>query len=203
MVGKVALVVTCLALSLAGGCRSESDGGRPAPTASATASAAPGGACGLIEASEIAAVQGAQVRGTTPNDRPGGRFAVSQCYYAVSSDDGLKNLSVHLEVTRGKGDASLKEYWEERFAREGGEEREKGGEGREGPRGAEEEESAPPQRVEGIGEEAFWLGSPRVGALYVLKGDRVVRISVGGSDDTRTKIEKSKRLAAFALKRLT
>ncbi len=70
MVGKVALVVTCLALSLASGCRSESGGDRPAPTASAAA----GGACGLIEASEIAAVQGAQVRGTVPNDRPGGRF---------------------------------------------------------------------------------------------------------------------------------
>lgn len=217
MVGKVGLLLTCLALSFAGGCDANSGGGqRPAqahapaqgqPTAAPAPDAA-GGACGLIEASEVAAVQGARVRGLTPSDRPGGDFAASQCYYAVSSDDGLKNLSVHLEVTRGKGGAALKEFWEGRFGREERREREEGEKGEKKGEGARardegEEESAPPQRVEGIGEEAFWLGNPRAGALYVLKGDNMVRVSVGGADDMKTKIEKSKRLAAFALKRLT
>jgi hypothetical protein len=31
-----------------------------------------------------------------------------------------------------------------------------------------------------VGEEAYWLGSPMVGALYVLKANTFLRISVGG-----------------------
>ena len=40
------------------------------------------------------------------------------------------------------------------------------------------------------------------GALYVLKGESYIRISVGGAGDQAQKLEKSKTLAAFVLKRL-
>ncbi len=225
MASKFLSLLTCLALLVACGCDSKPGGGQqPAqgsanqragsnaagaqPTPSASPADGAGGSCALIEASEIASVQGAQVRGTTPSHRQSGDFAISQCYYTASSADGTKNLSVHLEVTRAaQGGQPVKEFWEERFGRgepggrEKGERAEKKGEGeREGEEG---EESAPPRRVPGVGEEAFWLGNPKAGALYVLKGDNIVRVSVGGPDDVKTKIEKSKRLAAFALKRLT
>jgi hypothetical protein len=227
MVIKLGLLLACIALFVAGGCDSKSGGGaqananqqaganasaasQPQPTAGVASSPdQTGGACGLLSAPDIAAVQGAQVRGTTPTSRQDERFSVSQCYYSVVSDDGTKNLSVHLEVTRGgKSGSSMKDFWEERFGRdkrekdEKGEKAEKKGEGGHA-REEEEGESNPPQAVPGIGEEAFWLGSPKAGALYVLKGDQMVRVSVGGPDDMKTKIEKSKRLAALVLKRLS
>ena len=39
-------------------------------------------------------------------------------------------------------------------------------------------------------------------ALYVLKEDVFIQISVGGSGDAASKLEKSKTLAQFILKRL-
>ena len=67
-----------------------------------------------------------------------------------------------------------------------------------------EEEHAPPKKISGVGDEAFWFGSRVGGALYVLKGEKdlFIRISVGGADNEETKINKSKALAQKALKRL-
>src|SRR2546423_162018 len=67
---------------------------------------------------------------------------------------------------------------------------------------AEEEEGAPPEPVSGIGDEAFWTGGRVGGALYVLKGNAFIRISVGGPGDEAAKIEKLKALARKALPRL-
>lgn len=177
---------------------------QPQPSSGAATSAQTTNACALIQNSEIEAIQGAKVTGVQPSARADASFNISQCYYTVVSADGTKNLSVHLEVTQGSGRASVKEFWEERFG--GAEREEKGERERKGEKekgGEEEEESTPPLRVKGIGDEAFWVGSPKAGALYVLKGERMVRVSVGGGDDVNTKIDKSKKLAAAALKRLS
>jgi hypothetical protein len=40
------------------------------------------------------------------------------------------------------------------------------------------------------------------GALYVLKGNSIVRISVGGKGSEDEKIERSRKLAAIALRKL-
>ena len=225
MLTNLCVLLLCLFLLAAGGCGSS--GQQPAQTNAAQPQPSPTAAnvCPLVQNSEIEAIQGAKVSSVQPSARPDQRFSVSQCYYTVISADGTKNLSVHLEVTRGSAPGSLKDFWEERF---GGEEREEKGErekererererkgekekkkvekGKEAEKGKEreeeEEESTPPLRVEGVGEEAFWLGSPKAGALYVLKGESMVRVSVGGGDDMNTKIEKSKKLAAAVLKRL-
>lgn len=44
--------------------------------------------------------------------------------------------------------------------------------------------------------------APMVGALYVLKGNTFLRISVGGVREEPARIEKSVALARLALKRL-
>ena len=54
----------------------------------------------------------------------------------------------------------------------------------------------------GIGEQAYWTGSSITGALYILHGDRQIRISLGGAGDTNAKIDKAEALAEFILKRL-
>jgi hypothetical protein len=147
----------------------------------------------MIDKSEIAAVQGAEVKSTVPSTQMSGALAISQCYYTVSSADGSKNLSVHLEVIQAdpKSPNAVKDYWERTF-----------GEKDKGKGGEEEKESKPPLAVSGVGEEAFWIGNARVGALYALKKGRMVRVSVGGADDSKTKLEKSKKLVASVLKRL-
>ncbi len=65
----------------------------------------------------------------------------------------------------------------------------------------EEDEKEPaPQRVSGVGDEAFWLASHVGGTLYVLKGSDYLRISLGGAG--KDKIAKSKALAQKVLTRL-
>jgi hypothetical protein len=57
-------------------------------------------------------------------------------------------------------------------------------------------------RVAGVGDEAVWSGNRLAGALYVMKGETIVRVSVGGDASQEQKIERAKKLAARALRRL-
>jgi hypothetical protein len=201
----------CLFFSLilsANGCdfKSATDQKPAQPSAPLTASATPSSsplapgfldACALIEKSEIESVQGAPVQSTVPSSRTSGALATSQCYYAVTSADGTKNLSVHLEVTqpdpKSSSPKAVREYWATTFRQkkskdESDEEKEEGGK---------------PKPVPGLGEEAFWSGNDRAGAVYAIQKDKLVRVSVGGPDDANGKIEKSKTLIAKVLKRIS
>ena len=164
-------------------------------------------ACSLITKPEIEAVQGEAVKETKSSDRSNGSFAIAQCFYTLATF----NKSVSLEVTRSAtaNQSVVKEFWNHTFHKKEkeGEEAEKDrGKGEEKDRGkgeaAEEEEGAPPEPVSGIGDEAFWTGGRVGGALYVLKGNAFIRISVGGPGDEAAKIEKLKALARKALARL-
>jgi hypothetical protein len=63
-------------------------------------------------------------------------------------------------------------------------------------------EGVRPQTIEGLGEASYWLGNPMGGILYVLKNDRMLRISFGGQGSADDKLTKSKALARKALSRL-
>jgi hypothetical protein len=165
-------------------------------------------ACTLITKEEVGAVQSTTISDTKSSGGPGGNYLITQCYYAAIGP----NLSVSLAVTqrdpRSSSPPSPREQWEQTFGhfdnekkREATEEEKKKetkGRGRED----EEERMRPPKKIERVGEEAFWTGSRFGGALYVLKGDVFIRVSVGGPDNEETKIEKSKTLAQKALNRL-
>jgi len=99
--------------------------------------------------------------------------------------------SIVLTVTRkAEGGRDPSQSWREIFHREKALEKKEEGEEKE------------PQKIEGIGDEAFWTGTRVGGALFVLKGNCYIRISVGGAGDQAQKIEKSKALAENVLKRL-
>ena len=94
-------------------------------------------------------------------------------------------------------------YWKQSFGQyDNAKEREEKKDEAHGGGREEEEKSRPPKKVDGVGEDAFWIGDRFGGALYVLKGDAFIRISVGGPDNEQTKLEKSKTLAQKALGRL-
>lgn len=148
-------------------------------------------ACLLIQKSEIAAVQGAQVQSTVPNAERNGDLVVSQCYFMVASADGSKNLSVHLQVTqadpKGSNPKAAKDHWERSFRKS---------------EGAGNKKKTDREPIAGIGEEAFWVGDNKMGVLYVLKKDKLIRVSIGGPG-SENRLEKSKTLMAKALGRLS
>ncbi len=171
---------------------------RQKPVASLAANTSPLDTCGFIQNSEIESVQGLPVQQTQPTSQKYGDLDISQCYYTAISADGSKNLSVFLQVIQLNPKSArrnaLREFWEEKFARESKEKsREEKDEG---------EAINPPLHVSGIGAEAFWLGNNRGGALFVLKKNKLVRVSVGDAD-AKVQIEKSKTLARKALARLS
>jgi len=143
-------------------------------------------ACQVLSARDVAAVQGARFKSAKLKETGTKEMQVSQCFYAMPrlSD------SVSVDVMRGKTGA----FWKTHFA------------------GVREEQLASTKprpereahaiRVDGVGDAAVWSGNRLAGALYVMKGQTIVRVSVGGDAPQEQKIEKAKKLAARALRRL-
>jgi hypothetical protein len=115
--------------------------------------------------------------------------------------------SISLTVTQkdpaSSGGQSIRDFWKERFGRAEGREKDREKErDKNVKRGEEEEESRPPQRVKSVGDEAYSVGNAKIGALYVLKGDKFLRISIGGAASQKVRTEKMKTLVQHVIKRL-
>jgi hypothetical protein len=219
---KLSLLLLCLTLAIAGCSQTTSQPSANAPQAVATspsaassspvantASPAPAvpaqakiDACALLTSKEIEAVQGQPLKETKLSGQSTGGFSMSQCFFTLPTFTSSISLLV---AQKGEGSSAQdpREFFRERFhektkgEKERERERDKKKAGEE-----EEEEGSPPQKVTGIGDEAYWTGSRVGGALYVLKGHSYVRISIGGPADQATKIKKTKALAAKAVARL-
>ena len=158
-------------------------------------------ACALLTSAEIEAVQKEAVKETKLTGSSQGGFSISQCFFTLPTF----NNSISLQVTqRAEGSASRdpREFWKETFSHESKSEREREREKKEKREREEEEEGAPPQRVTGVGDEAFWVGSRIGGALYVLKGNSYLRVSIGGGGPQSDKIQRLKSLAQKVTERL-
>lgn len=129
-------------------------------------------------------------------------FRVSQCFYTATEFSKSVSLAVMQRDLARPATTGPRDFWKERFGRYSGEEKEHDRGKEETDRKEEKEESVPPKKIDGIGEEAFWASNRFGGVLYVLKGDAFISISVGGPNDEETKIKKSKALAQKALQRL-
>jgi hypothetical protein len=162
--------------------------------------------CALLTAEDLKNVQGEAYKDALRSDRQDGDFIVAQCYYALPTTTN----SVVLNVTGARpaaGAQSPRAFWERTFGK--AEASEKSGKDRDKERrvegqerGEEREEEAKPQKINGMGDEAFWVASRVGGALYVLKKDQFFRLSVGGAGDEKSKLAKSKTLAQSILKKL-
>jgi hypothetical protein len=158
-------------------------------------------ACALLTSDDIKEVQGEEVKETKLSQRTDSSFDIAQCFYTTPTF----TKSVSLEVTQAAPSSmtSPRQFWQENFARAAERSREKEKDKARAGRGAEEEEEgAPPQRVAGLGDDAYWVNSRVSGALYVLKGDRFIRLSLGGTDADAVRQKKIKTLAQKALSRL-
>ncbi len=140
-------------------------------------------------------MQADTVTGTTPSGGMLSGFPSTQCLFQTATPAN----SVSVVVTQSTASRRVRDFWKETFHRE---ELEK-----EVPKGTEEgeeerEKKAPPQPVADLGDEAFWMGTQVSTALYVLRGDSYIRISVGGAGDQAAKPEKSRKLAELGPNRL-
>jgi hypothetical protein len=139
------------------------------------------------------------VQETKASTEPAGGLVMSQCLFRTASPSNSVSL-----VIASAGSVSPRAFWQKQFhsANPEAEEREKEKPSAKGKPAREEEESPRPRTIQGVGEQAYWVGSPMVGTLYVLKGNSFLRISVGGVREEPARIERSVVLARLALKRL-
>jgi hypothetical protein len=159
---------------------------QPSPTPSVSVADAGADACTLLTKEETQAVQGEAFKDTKSSLKTAAGLTVAQCYFELPT---AMNSIVLTVMRKAEGGRNPAESWKEIFHREKSQKR-------------EEEEEKEPLKVEGVGDEAFWTGTRVGGALYVLKGNCYIRISVGGAGDQTQKMEKSKTLAENVLKRM-
>ena len=158
--------------------------------------------CGLLTKEEIEAIQGSPIKETKSSARSDTAFRVSQCFYTATEFSKSVSLAVMQGAPGRPTTTSPRDFWKERFGRFSGDERERDKVKEETDGKEEKEESVPPKKIDGIGDEAFWASNRFGGVLYILKGDAFISISLGGPDNEQTKIDKSKALAQKALQRL-
>ena len=161
--------------------------GRPSAKASVDA-------CALLTSADLRRVEGEPAQSVRRTEVSAEGLRLLQCLYTTPTF--AKSVSLTLAVAHPVGRGAARNYWKEHFhGAAGGEQRAEVDEG--------EIESKPPVRVNGIGEEAFWVGNGISGALYVLLGERFLRISPGGADSQELKQRKSIELARQAIARLS
>jgi hypothetical protein len=145
--------------------------------------------CRLLSDSEVRAVQGHAPAQKVSSEQPAGSFQFTQCFYRTPEYTSSVSVAVGIPLETDSKRSGPRQYWQRQFH----------GQVSAAP-GRKKKE--PPKPVAGLGEEAFWVGDPMTGALYVLKGEVFLRVSVGGAPDQAQKIKRAKALASHALKRL-
>ena len=161
-------------------------------------------ACILLTSAEIEAVQGEAVRETKTSVRPNGEMLISECIFHTAKF--AKSVSLMLATPSSGNPSALtpRKFWQQQFHAADMKEDSVRAAGKRAQKAdpEDEEQARKPRRIEGLGEEAYWVGTPVMGALYVLQGDKFVRISVGGVGEESLRVKKSKVLARAAVKRL-
>src|SRR5882724_3140385 len=172
--------------------------------ANTNAMKASAGVCALLTAAEIEAIQGERVAETKATARPGGGLLTSQCMFRTSSLSKSVSVSLTTSDPAHPPTPVARQLWQKQFHPVETESEEESTAGEKGKKlePERERESGKPRVVRGLGEEAFWVAGPVASALYVLRGDMFLRISVGSAGQEDERMEKSESLARTAIKRL-
>lgn len=143
--------------------------------------------CRLLTDAEVQAVQGHSPAEKIPSEQPAGSFRFTQCFYRTPEFTSSVSVAVGIPLETDSKRFGPRQYWQTQFN---------------APVKPGRKKKEPPIAVVGLGDQAFWVGDPVTGALYVLKGEVFLRLSVGGPPDQAQKIKRSRALAVHALKRL-
>jgi hypothetical protein len=145
--------------------------------------------CRLLSDAEVRAVQGHAPTEKVPSEQPTRSFRFTQCFYRTPEITSSVSVALGVPLATDRKRSGPRDYWQERFHSQS-----------QVSPGRKKKE--PPKPMAGVGEEAFWVGDPVTGALYVLKGEVFLRLSVGGPPPEAQKIRRATALASHALKRL-
>lgn len=145
--------------------------------------------CRLLSDAEVRAIQGHAPAQKIPSEQPAGSFQFTQCLYQTAEFTSSVSVAVGIPLSTDSKRSGPRQYWQTQF-----EKQVSAAPGR--------KKKEPPKAVAGLGDQAFWVGDPITGALYVLKGEVFLRLSVGGPSDEAQKIKRARALALHALKRL-
>lgn len=179
--------------------------------------------CSLLSDEDIVAVQGEAPAAAQGTEHHAGALVASQCFYRLNTFEKSISLEVVSPAPGGESKEAAKDYFQQKFRkaeedaasaaemerrRQEELERERAaGSVREGGRPkkykAWKEAVAPPQRVRGLGDEAFWARNQDAGALFVLRKDRAFSVTLSGLEEREVKIRKATELARRILKRLS
>jgi hypothetical protein len=158
-------------------------------------------ACALLTGAEILAATGEPLEEARLSAQPTSGMRTSQCIFRTATFAKSVSLSVATQGDRSSSSV-VRQFWRNQFHPV----RQKKGASTtaetEQFRGEGENEGRKPRVIEGLGDEAFWMGSSVSGALYVLVGDAFLRISVGGTAEESLRLARSKRVASAAIARL-
>jgi len=157
--------------------------------------------CMLLSSAEIEAVQREPVKETRASTQPSRGMLVSQCVFRTVTFAKSVHVAVATPERAGGSGLSPRKFWQRQFHSIEVKEEESSVAGKESEQEREEEVNKA-RPIFGLGEEAYWVGNPVAGALYVLQGEVFLRISVGGVAEESARVEKTKILAHAVVKRL-
>jgi hypothetical protein len=154
--------------------------------------------CSLVTTQEVESVQGTPMNDAKSSKQSDGLFLVSQCFYTAHESSKSVNLALVQRDSKQPNARSPKDFWKEKFGAYQGDARQR----TETTKAEETEQGNAPRKIDGLGDEAYWVANRFGGVLYVLKGNVFMSIGIGGTADQQTKLQKSKVLAEKALQRL-
>jgi hypothetical protein len=155
-------------------------------------------ACALLTGAEILAATGEPLEEARLSAQPTSGMRTSQCIFRTPTFAKSVSLSVATQGDRSSPSVPG-EFWRNQFHPV----RQKKGASTaaetEQFRVEGENEGRKPRVIEGLGDEAFWVGSSISGALYVLLDNAFLRISVGGIREESLRLARSKSVASAAI----
>jgi len=140
------------------------------------------------------------VNETKSGEHSDGVFRVSQCLYTPAEFSKSVTLALVQPDPKQRSERSPKDFWREKFGPYNGNQKER--DEKPEAKSVEKEQGPAPKKIDGLGDDAYWVSNRFGGVLYVLKGDAFISVGIGGTDDEDAKLEKSKVLAQKALQRL-
>ena len=152
-------------------------------------------ACSLVSDADVRTSLGVTVKERRPGTQQAQGLLLSQCYLGTGTARSV-SIAIAGSTRSGGKIVTPRAIWHDQFHRRD----KRDPELQPGDREQEGESKARP--ITGVGDEAFWSGTRVAGALYVLRGNTFIRLSVGGISDEKERIEKTRQLAVTALTRL-
>lgn len=145
----------------------------------------PAEVCELLTADDINAVQKVTLKERKPSAESAKGLRFAQCFYAAGDFARSISLTVISDQMPAAKPRALRAFWQETF----------------NPQRNFGRKSAP-RAIAALGDAAFWTSDARAGVLYVLAGDAVIRLSVGGVADEAERLARTTSLARTILRRL-